>query len=306
VDFARRLEPRGSRILHGAGQSHRAFCKYAAALPDRLPVIYMSYVSVKVATARWFEWLGRLLGQFRDVYLIPQIGLSITRDGSPEMHYEEDVARGEYDDRLDEVVEGLKRLDRPAFLRIGFEFNGHWNGYEPPTYVAAWRRISERIASAGLDRVARVWCYAPDGINRDWGAFYPGDEHVDWWAIDTFSVQHFSQADSIAFCREAERRRFPVMIGESTPRYVGVQDGAASWQRWFAPYFRFMADLPAIKAFCYINWEWSPYPRWSDWGDGRLETNAEVLARWRETLADEIFLHGRDEQATREALCVEG
>src|ERR1700693_6422639 len=31
----------------------------------------------------------------------------------------------------------------PSFMRIGYEFDGEWNAYEPEAYVAAWRRIVE-------------------------------------------------------------------------------------------------------------------------------------------------------------------
>jgi len=128
------------------------------------------------------------------------------------------------------------------------------------------------------------------GADKDYRRFYPGDEFADWWGIDLFSVEHFDAANTVAFMRDAAARRYPVMIGESTPRFVGVQDGAASWEKWFAKYFAFIRAHRHCKAFCYINWNWAGYPQWADWGDGRITANAEVLRRYREELRDTLYV----------------
>ena len=39
------------------------------------------------------------------------------------------VANGTYAAELAQLTEGLLALDRPAYVRVGFEFNGEWNGY---------------------------------------------------------------------------------------------------------------------------------------------------------------------------------
>ena len=38
------------------------------------------------------------------------------------------------------------------------------------------------------------------------------------------------------------------MIGESTPRYVGVADGEQSWNNWYKPYFDMIYSSPQIQA----------------------------------------------------------
>ncbi len=49
---------------------------------------------------------------------------------------------------------------------------------------------------------------------------------------------------------QAKARGRSVMLGESTPRFVGVLGGAVSWDAWFAPYFQ-MINSPeySIQAF---------------------------------------------------------
>lgn len=136
----------------------------------------------------------------------------------------------------------------------------------------------------------------------DW---YPGDDWVDWWGIDLFSAGDFASADTVKFMRLAREHGFPVMIGESTPRYVGVLEGERSWNTWFAPYFDFILRNPNLKAFCYINWNWADYPRWHNWGDARIRQNGEVLARYRQAISDPIFAHAREESAARKLFRVD-
>lgn len=291
--FNATLEP-GGQVWHGAGQSPEAFAAYTAAMESgAAPALCMTYVGLNhLAQGRLLKGLRAYAAAHPGLDLIPQIGLSMTTDGSPEKHYEHEVAAGRHDAAIAALCRQLLEWNRPAFLRIGYEFNGHWNGYEPAGYIAAWRRISLALDAAGLlSRVARVWCFAPDGNDKDFARFDPGDDVVDWWAIDLFSDWHFAHASTAAFLDAALARRKPVMIGESTPRYIGVRDGAASWDRWFAPYFGLIRRHPAIKAFCYINWEWSAYPQWSNWGDGRVETQADVLAAYRAEMRLPLYRH---------------
>lgn len=300
--YGKRLEPRGRRIIHGAGQSPDAFAEYYRLLTAAPPLIYMNYAGLRATTPEVLDRLTGILEGY-ETYLVPQIGLAMTHDGSPEQHYEGDVAEGRHDAQIEAFCQALKRLGRPVYLRIGYEFNGRqWNGYQPETFRAAWVRVADAIRAHDLRDVATVWCYAPDGDDKDWMAYYPGDAYVDWWSIDLFSAEHLWAEDSHAFVRDAGRRGFPVMIGESTPRYTGAQDGPASWCRWYAPYFGFMRAYPQVKAFCYISWDWAQYPKWADWGDGRIGANETVLDLYREEMLDARYLHGGTEAQVREAL----
>ncbi|MBS3091535.1 hypothetical protein J4217_03760 [Candidatus Pacearchaeota archaeon] len=44
MDFKQKFEPKGNRVLHGAGQSPEAFSNYCKAVGKYKPVIYMTYV----------------------------------------------------------------------------------------------------------------------------------------------------------------------------------------------------------------------------------------------------------------------
>ncbi|MCC5842740.1 MAG: hypothetical protein JJU05_00675 [Verrucomicrobia bacterium] len=286
------LEPE-DRVLHGAGQSTEAFEHYVNALGGNShPALFMHYCGLRNMPGGRMAALDGYHEAYPDAVMIPQIGLSMTKDGSPEQHYEQEVAAGLHDEAVANLIERLRTYGRPVFLRIGYEFNGQWNGYEPETFVAAWRRIVDAMRAADLRNVATVWCYAEDGVDKEFPTYYPGDDYVDWWGIDVFDAEHMSAPGTLALLKAAEAHGKPVMIGESTSRRVGVHDGAESWAAWYAPYFGLIRSQPGIKAFCYINWNWAAYPMWHDWGDCRIEANAEVLARYRGEMGCGLYQHG--------------
>lgn len=181
VDFGARLEP-ASAIIHGAGQDPQAFREYydvmdAENLP---PALFMVYIGARGKLAQRINGWAESIQAYDDKHLILQVGFSMTHDGHPEKHYEQDVAAGKHDDEIRAFVRELVALGHPVFLRIGYEFNGPWNGYEPESYVAAFQRVTKmvrEIDTSGL--IATVWCLElgfPDGIMD----YYPGDADVDW------------------------------------------------------------------------------------------------------------------------------
>ncbi len=298
----RRLEPRDG-ILHGAGQDPVQFAKYSELFREHSPVVWMGYSGLRPEyETDPLDRFRKAMAESADRFLIPQIGLGMTVDGKPERHYEQDVAAGRFDKGIGQLAEYLEKFERPVFIRLGYEFNGEWNGYQPESFRTAWIRVVEKMRARSLEHVAFVWCYAPEGENKGYELFYPGNDYVDWWGLDPFCAHHFSADDTIAFLRDAEAERFPVMFGETTPRYVGTGKGEASWNSWFELLFNRMAEQSAVKCFCYINWNWAQYPRWSDWGDCRIEMDPIVADRFRNELIDGPFIHGVSMTEAREKL----
>lgn len=301
VCYGRRLEPTGNAVLHGAGQSTTAFANYVNAVGrNHTPALFMTYINLTQSEESIRIHLARLDEERmeHDGTVIPQIGIGL-RWGGRSLTAE--FASGAYDKQIDAFARALKQRNRPAFVRIGFECNGRWNHYEPQSYVAAFRHVATRIRALCPSQVAIVWCYASDVRNldnmMDW---YPGDEWVDWWGIDLFSVEHFTNPDTPTFMRLAREHRFPVMICESSARYVGVLKGSESWNEWFVPFFDFIAGNENVKAFCYINWDWGLHPEWKDWGDCRIERNRPLQGLYRRALNHPFFVHATDTEALRQ------
>ncbi|MBC8032936.1 MAG: glycoside hydrolase family 88 protein [Chitinophagaceae bacterium] len=295
VYYGARFEPVG-KVLSGAGQSPDAFKNYVDALDaSTRPAMVMLYASLKKTNfATWSKKQQQHLKQYPWL-VMPQIGLSMTIDGKPEEHYEDKVAKGDFDSSLNELCSVIKEWNIPCFIRVGYEFNGKWNGYNPSSYIEAFRRISSTFKKNNVRNAALLWCFAADG-SADFSSYYPGNEFVDWWSIDLFSETHFTNPTTKAFLDSALVCKKPVMIGESTPRKVPVQEGAQCWERWFDPFFHLIHTYPNIKGFSYINWNWST-TRWSDWGDGRIEANEIIRTRYLNELKGDLYLNGRENAA---------
>lgn len=267
--YGARLEL-NDKIIPGAGQARfSAFNDYSQAIgEENQPVIFIDYLHIKsLDSAKITDKFAYLKNS--DHFIIPQIGLSFTQDGKPDSVYEKKVNAGIYDTKIKMLGRLLSRYNNPFFIRIGFEFNGHWNGYSSAEYVKAYNRIAEILRPELGNNVAFVWCYAPDGTDIDFGPYYPGDKNVDWMGIDLFAYWHFTQPRTNCFMAFAKEHRKPVIIGESTPRRINLANGEAAWNKWFVPYINFINTNPGLKATGYIYWNWKETP-WPDWGNARF------------------------------------
>jgi len=266
----------------------------------------MDYISLRNLSPYWADGLKTTLLGYRDAFVIPHIGLEMTTLQGD--RYEDQVAAGNYDQQIDNFIEGLRRLALPVYLRIGYEFNGlTWNRYQPVPYRQAFIRITGKLRAANLE-VATVWDASIDGV-KNYFDYYPGDDYVDWFGMNIFRAASFKDSSLPGFFTEARTRRKPVMIGETTPHQIGAQNGAASWNGWFVQFFDFLRNNAVVKLFNYINWDWGDLSRrfnlpWGDWGDARLETEAAAYVRERyiAQLADRVMLHAASEADFRRRL----
>jgi hypothetical protein len=135
---------------------------------------------------------------------------------------------------------------------------------------------------------------------------------VDWFSLDPFPKEHFDpslpdssggqitkKGKSELFLKFAEERKKPVYLNETTAHSVHITpdsldndsaDGIHDWGYWFLPFLQFLNNHPNIKAFNYINLDWSPYTQWAHWGDARIEINTYIKNRWVDSLLNEKFL----------------
>jgi hypothetical protein len=315
VNFGALLEP-DSGIVHGAGQDPASYREYSQLFGGEYrPMMFMTYITVTAGRQAVLDWqqevqgaLDSLAGQNTTL----QIGLNLTAGKDDGSGRAERVADGTYDAAIAAFVAALEAFGVPAWVRIGYEFEGEWNGYTPEGYVAAFRHITTKIRKAGLNPVATVWCAAGGSagfIDFDrLMTYYPGDEHVDWWGVDTFSPEELSNPWLAEFYALAAEHRKPVMIGEATPRYVGAGKGWESWERWFRPFFEMVRRHPEIKAISYINWDWAYWSNelgfsWHDWEDARLQNDPVVRDLYVEELSHPVWIHAPEvDRITRGAV----
>lgn len=287
IFFNQKFEPKGNKIIHGAGQSPEQFKKYWNAVEDCKPVIYMDYIKVDEIKDKFENKINRMLEFLKK--LMPQIGLNLKSKTKGSLCKE--VSVGEYDSQINFFVEVLKKIKNPCFVRIGFEFDAKGK-YNPKDFIDAWMHIVKLIRKNKAENIATVWCACPYNGTEDVEQFYPGDEYVDWFGVDVFSAKYFNNYKPIEdFLKLAESHKKPVMVGESSPAKTGVDKGKESWDEWFEPYFEWIKSHPIIKAFCYIDWDWGKDWKQPEWLNGRIEENEEVRRRYVEELKNPRYIH---------------
>lgn len=172
------------------------------------------------------------------------IGLSMTENHHPRAL--ELLAEGAYDAHIDRLAQFLNTVDEPVWLRIAYEFEGHWNqGYgDPDRYVAAWIHLVDRLRAKGVSNTQFVWQSSTSPVDDildqghdDMRRWYPGDDYVDWMGISWFlppdakpsvpgpyepPTQGELVEELLAFARE---RGKPVMVAESTPQGYDLAQG---------------------------------------------------------------------------------
>jgi len=214
------------------------------------------------------------------------------------------VASGEADAQLRRLFEGLKAVGRPVLLRIGYEFNQHDGPYNTDLYQAAFRRVAKLAREVAPGLIATVWHAEPQGFrDRDFHAWDPGDEYVDWWGLSLFFPEYFTDRHVLAFLAEAERRRKPVLIAECSPWFHGGKDapvrGPESLEEarsWYDALFKLTAAHPQIKGLSIIVVDWTRWnPKFKQIPGGlpdvRFDRWASLKEYYARSIADPRFIH---------------
>jgi hypothetical protein len=210
------------------------------------------------------------------------------------------IVSGARDAEITILGDYIKEVGNPVFLRIGYEFDGSWNGYDKALYIQAFRHIMDRLRAEGVDNVISVW--QSSGFTTSQSTllqWYPGDDYVDW-----LGYSYFKQSNpSGGIMQIARARRKPVMIAEATPqRNLSLGDATTHWNTWFAPFFTHIhANADMIKAVAYINTRWFDQAGWgAGWGDSRVQIRPEIKANWIEEMHSEIWAPGDFSNAANE------
>lgn len=302
--YGAKLEPY-SGIIHGAGQTgsygteaETAFELYGEEMGDgNFPLMFTDYASYNNVAPIW-QLPTRLntIQATYDKYVVPQIGYQLPSG--------RDITETELN-QLSSAMQGLTDAGYPSYLRVGYEVNGTWYSpmYSPTQFKENYQTVVSRLRDDGVD-FAAIWNMYP-GYSSYYGSwsymsqFYPGDNYVDWFGMDVFSTSDLSPNNQHTrdFIANAHAHNKPVMLGETTPRYVGATDDS-DWNAWFADFFSMINNNPGIKGHTYINWNWADTP-WSNWGDARLHsssTSQYVLDNYKAEISDEEYIHATSEQ----------
>ncbi len=112
---------------------------------------YTSYLQIaelledRNKSSRYFSEMRAVLDELgdEDHVILAHISLSLT----PGSVVIPQINEGQYDKALAQFAAAAPLLGRPFFLRLGYEFNGHWNNYSARDYKRAWQRIESFLAA---------------------------------------------------------------------------------------------------------------------------------------------------------------
>ncbi len=206
------------------------------------------------------------------------------------------TGNGVYDRVIKKYCAWAKSVDRPIYLRIGYEFDGPHNALEPEEFVKAYKHIVDLIRKKGVNNIAFVWHSYASKPFKDYPlhAWYPGDDYVDWVAISVFG-HAYNGTDFGPYCDDvlnfAKQHKKPVMIAESNPINGIDSKSVEVWDQWFVNLFTFIYQKN-IKAVSFINEDWpqTKIPGISEWKDSRIYTNEQVSRAWFEETNKKRYL----------------
>ena len=311
-------------VLHGVGPWQNypwGNPPYEAVTADTPPISSESFFSLGETKRPWDQALAGLkafLESERAKGRIPRLGMSLQENSSDvNVAIDQLIPTGVYDARIQDLAKLFAAYGYPFFFRIGFEFNGDWNGYHPYEYPKAFQYIVEKIRAAGGYNMATSWCgeaaapadFGEQNTVGEW-KWYPGDAYVDWACMDVFNHLDFQDPSNgvhsppnyqnvMAFLAFAGSRGKPVSLDESSAVDVDITadpiDGAADWALWFAPFFTFITTNPIVKSFNYTNGDWTKVDAQPDWLNANIADNTVITANYVQELQDPRYLHAGQE-----------
>ncbi|MDQ6710560.1 MAG: hypothetical protein M3Z11_08390 [Candidatus Dormibacteraeota bacterium] len=176
------------------------------------------------------------------------------------------IAAGAFDPFIQSWAAGLRQLGRPVLLRLDHEMNGNWyawspgvNGNTAAQYVAMWRHVHDIFAREGATNVRWVW--SPNA-GKPFGALYPGDNYVDWVALDGYNWgmtngwtpwQSFTTVFGQSYRDLLSLTNRPMMIAETSGVEAGAPAGTskAAWITSMAS--EISRNFPRVRALIWFD-----------------------------------------------------
>lgn len=275
------------KILLIVGQDRDAIDSYVETT-GLVPGGFSVYTSIQNMDGLWDEadYGG---GRQNADYLLKKYPNTVLHIGLWMVNRLDETNAGHYDQNIDRLAKWIKKLDKPVFLRVGYEFDFQPNNYDPEAYKNAFRRLVKHFRIHGVNNAAFVWHSFGGQGPRSLEDWYPGDEYVDWFAVSYFSQ---SRIDLDVMPKLARIHGKPFMIAEATPFGIGARQGSISWDTWFSHFFQYARDWN-VKTLCYIDCNWESLPLFLNqgWGDARVQQDEFVKAKWLEEIGKPAYLN---------------
>jgi Glycosyl hydrolase family 26 len=202
------------------------------------------------------------------------------------------IAAGRFDRYLRRAAGSAANWGKPIFVRFAQEMNGNWfpwgrghAGNSPRDFRKAWKHLVDLFRFHGATNVKWVWSPNEDsGGSFPFGLLYPGDEWVDWVAIDGFdfgaweSWPSFTGVFDSTYDRLTALTRRPLMIAET-----GANEEGGDKAAWIASALG--REAPRFSHLRALVWFDAQRPT----GDFRVASSPGSLAAFREAVASPVY-----------------
>ncbi|OGC25289.1 hypothetical protein A2291_03740 [candidate division WOR-1 bacterium RIFOXYB2_FULL_42_35] len=207
------------------------------------------------------------------------------------------IASGQYDGYVRAFIQAAKDTNKPLFLRFAHEMNGNWYPWDgfhngsaagPAKYKQAWSYIYSVIQELQADNIILVWSpnnnNLPDEVWNNMADYYPGDDYVDWLAVDGYNWgyanwESFEQIFGAAYTKLLSISNKPIMVAEFASA-TGEGNSKADWIT--DALSKIKNSYPLVKAFCWFN-----VNKERDW---RVNSSSASEAAFRNALKESYFL----------------
>jgi oligosaccharide reducing-end xylanase len=272
--------PRGDEVLVSVGQGADSLDEYVAATGIE-PGGVMLNTTLTGFTAKA---ASAVLDQHPDSALL--LGLQVADSLA-------DINSGQRDQSIDQFLDQLAAIQRPIYLRFGYDFDSAQQRTDPEQYKQAWLKFQQRLQAKQISNVALVWQSAAECNGDPIEPWYPGDQAVDWIGA-SYAAQAACQFGPVnTVLNFARTRGKPLLIAAAPQGYDIGQlsyspDGKKVthltsgnlWKGWFQPFFDFIhKNTDVIRAVSYQNS-----------GVMQVQANKGILGRWGKEIADSRYL----------------
>lgn len=204
-----------------------------------------------------------------------------------------DIAAGKYDSYFKKEADAVRGLELTVMLRFAHEMNllsSDWGpgkvGNTAASYVEAWRHIVTIFRQEGANNVKWIWAPNVDYGGRPFAQFFPGDEYVDFVALDGYnhgassgeSWQTFSKVFASSYATITQLSSRPVIIAETASNETGGSKAA-----WIEEAFleTIPQKMPRVSAVV-----WFDQNKEFDW---RIDSSQASLNAYRKVVASTLY-----------------
>jgi len=202
------------------------------------------------------------------------------------------ILGGDYDHYISSWAQQSKSAGIPYLLRPMHEMNGNWypwcgsvNQNQPQDYIEVWRYLHGLFHELGATQISWVWSpYAesfPPARDNVLSRYYPGDDYVDWVALDGYNWgtsmpwsrwQTFQEIFSSAYESITQITNKPLLIAETA-----CAENGGSKSQWIRSGLETLGEsFPRIAGLVWFN-----VRKECDW---RIDSSRASLRAFRQTV----------------------